>query len=309
MSNGTIRIPYVLISPARNEEKNIEKTLKSVVGQTHPPLKWVIVNDGSTDGTGAIVRRYLPTYPWIEFIEVPIRRDRNFAAKVHSFNAGYELVKHLPYEVIGNLDADLSFEEDYLQFLMQKFADDAFLGVAGTIFKEDSGYSSDIDSFEGHTHVPGGCQLFRRKCFEEIGGYIPIRAGGIDWIAVTTARMRGWKTRSFREKCFFHHRSLGTAERSPFASGFAYGEKDFYLGGHPLWVLLRVMFKMTKRPYVLGGAVFGLGYLAAFLKRTPRAVSPELMQFHRGEQMTKLKTIVKALLRFQKPDSFRVMPH
>jgi poly-beta-1,6-N-acetyl-D-glucosamine synthase len=307
MTNQTTRIPYVLISPARNEEKNIEKTLTSVVAQTHLPLKWIIVNDGSTDGTADVVRPYLATYPWIELIDMPQRRDRSFAAKVHSFNAGYERVKHLPYEVIGNLDADLSFEPDYLEFLMEKFAADAALGVAGTIFKEDGGYSSDTDSFEGHTHVPGGCQLFRRKCFEEIGGYIPIRAGGIDWIAVTTARMRGWKTRSFREKFFFHHRSLGTAERSPLASGFAYGEKDFYLGGHPLWVLLRVTYKMTKRPYVLGGAVFGLGYCSAFVKRTPRAVSAELMRFHRGEQMTKLKTIIRALLRFQKLDSFRVM--
>lgn len=218
MSNQTTRVPYVLISPARNEEKNIEKTLKSVVAQTHLPLKWIIVNDGSTDGTADVVRPYLAAYPWIELIDMPLRRDRSFAAKVHSFNAGYERVKHLPYEVIGNLDADLSFEPDYLEFLMEKFGGDAALGVAGTIFKEEGGYSSDTDSFEGHTHVPGGCQLFRRKCFEEIGGYIPIRAGGIDWIAVTTARMRGWKTRSFREKFFFHHRSLGTAERSPLAS-------------------------------------------------------------------------------------------
>jgi len=301
------RIPYILISPARNEEQNIERTIKSVIAQTHLPLKWIIVNDGSTDSTAAIVRRYLSTYQWIELIEMPERRDRSFAAKVRSFNSGYERAMDLQYEVIGNLDADLSFESDYLEFLMNKFADDPSLGVTGTIFKEEGGYSTDTDSFEGHTHVPGGCQLFRRKCFEEIGGYIPIRAGGIDWIAVTTARMRGWKTRSFREKFFFHHRSLGTAERGPLASGFAYGEKDFYLGGHPLWVLLRVFYKMTKRPYVLGGAVFGLGYFSAFVKRTPRAVSKELMRFHRREQMTKLKTIVKALLKFQKLDSFRVM--
>src|SRR4029077_3648022 len=130
------------------------------------------------------------------------------AAKVNSFNAGYDRVKHLPYEIIGNLDADLSFEKDYLEFLVSKFAEDPSIGVAGTIFKEEGGYSSDTDSFEGHNHVPGGCQLFRGACFEQIGGYVPIKAGGIDWIAVTTARMRGWKTRSYREKWFFHHRSL-----------------------------------------------------------------------------------------------------
>ena len=307
MNFQAARVRYVLISPARNEEKNIEKTIQSMINQTHLPLKWVIVNDGSTDSTATIVRRYLPTHGWIELIEMPVRRDRSFAAKVNSFNAGYERVKGLPYDVIGNLDADLSFEKDYLEFLMGKFDEDSSLGVAGTIFKEEGGYSSDTDSFEGQTHVAGGCQLFRRKCFEQVGGYIPNKAGGIDWIAVTTARMRGWKTRSYRDKWFFHHRSLGTAERSVLASGFSYGEKDYYLGGHPVWELFRVLYKMTKKPYVVGGAVLGLGYLWAWVRRTPRPVSGELMKFHRGEQMVKLKNILKSLLRFQKVDSFRVM--
>jgi biofilm PGA synthesis N-glycosyltransferase PgaC len=307
MTHQSSYVPYVLITPARNEEKNIEKTIQSMINQTHLPLKWVIVNDGSTDSTASIIGRYLPTHSWIEMIEMPARRDRSFAAKVNSFNAGYDRVKHLNYEVIGNLDADLSFEKDYIEFLMGKFGEDPALGVTGTIFKEEGGYSSGTDSFEGHTHVAGGCQLFRRKCFEQIGGYVPIKAGGIDWIAVTTARMRGWKTRSYREKWFFHHRSLGTAERSPLASGFSYGEKDYSLGGHPLWECFRVLYKMTKKPYVIGGAVLGCGYLWAFLRRAPRAVSEELMRFHRGEQMAKLKAILKSLLMFRRVDSFRVM--
>ena len=307
MSHRRSYLSYVLITPARNEEALIEKTIQSMINQTHLPLKWVIVNDGSTDSTASIISRYLPKYSWIEMIEMPTRRDRSFAAKVNGFNAGYEKIKHLNYEVIGNLDADLSFEKDYLEFLMDKFAEDSSLGVAGTIFKEEGGYSSDTDSFEGQTHVAGGCQLFRRKCFEQVGGYIPNRAGGIDWIAVTTARMRGWKTRSYREKCFFHHRSLGTAERSVLASGFSYGEKDYYLGGHPFWELFRALYKMTKKPYVIGGAVLGMGYAWAFLRRTPRPVSDELMKFHRGEQMVKLKLILKAVLSFRRVDKFRVM--
>ena len=254
MTQQSGRIPYLLISPARNEQENIERTIQSIINQTHLPIKWVIVNDGSTDSTAEIIRRYLPAYNWIELIEMPVRRDRSFAAKVNSFNTGYEGIQHLNYEVIGNLDADLSFEKDYLEFLMDKFAQDPSLGVAGTIFKEEGGYSTDTDSLEGQTHVPGGCQLFRRKCFEEIGGYVPIKAGGIDWIAVTTARMRGWKTRSFREKWFFHHRPLGTAERSSLASDFHYGEKDYSLGGHPLWELFRVPYRMMKKkPYVVAG--------------------------------------------------------
>ena len=192
-------------------------------------------------------------------VQMPERRDRSFAGKVVAFNAGYERVKDLPYDIIGNLDGDISFDKDHFEFLTARFSEDATLGVAGTIFREEGGYSSDKDSFEGRKHVSGQCQLFRRKCWEEIGGYIPHRAGGIDWMAVTTARMKGWKTESFREKSFFHHRHLGTAERSVVASAFSYGEKDYYLGGHPMWELFRVAYRATKKPYFSRGCSHGSG--------------------------------------------------
>jgi glycosyltransferase involved in cell wall biosynthesis len=297
---------YVLITPARNEEKFIEETITSVIHQTVLPVKWVIVDDGSTDRTPEIVSRYVASHPWIELIRMPKRRERSFAGKAHAFEAAYVRIKDLRYDLIGNLDADVSFERGYFAFLLSKFSEDATLGVAGTIFKE-KGYSSESDSFEGHRHVSGQCQLFRKRCWEDIGGYTPHRAGGIDWIAVTTARMKGWKTESFREKWFFHHRHLGTAERGMVASLFSYGEKDYYLGGHPVWELFRVAYRITKKPYLIGGLALGLGYCSALLRRTPRPVSRELMTFHRKEQMLKLKAILKALLRFKRVDNFGVV--
>jgi glycosyltransferase involved in cell wall biosynthesis len=307
MSPRSGHMRYVLITPARNEERFIEKTIQSVVGQTVLPSKWVIVNDGSTDATASIVGRYLAKYDWMEFVELPTHRDRCFAAKVQAFNAGFDRIKNLEYEVIGNLDSDISFDADYCEFLLDKFEEDANLGVAGTIFREE-GYSSATDSFEGQNHVAGGCQLFRRQCFEEIGGYIPNRAGGIDWIAVTTARMMGWTTRSFREKSFFHYRSLGTAERSLIASAFSYGEKDYYLGGHPLWEMFRVAYRAVKKPYLVGAIALYSGYLSAFLRQMERPVSDELTRFHRKEQMLKLKTIFRSMLGFKRIDNFEVKP-
>ena len=301
------KMTYVLITPARNEEKLIEKVIQSVISQTVLPSKWVIVNDGSTDDTASIVSPYLAKYDWMELLNLSPHRDRSFAAKVHAFNAGLERVKNLDYQVIGNLDSDLSFDADYLEFLLGKFEEDANLGVAGTIFREE-GYSSAADSFEGQNHVAGGCQLFRRQCFEQIGGYVPNKAGGIDWIAVTTARMRGWKTQSFREKYFFHYRSLGTAERSLLSSTFSYGEKDYYLGGHPLWEVFRVAYRATKKPYLVGGIALFSGYLSAFLRQMKRPVSNELMQFHREEQLKKLKKILKSILTLKRIDSFEVKP-
>jgi len=307
MQSSASPLSYVLVTPARNEEAYIERTIESVLKQTVPPLRWVIVNDGSTDSTGEIVKRYLGRCSWLELVERPVRRERHFAAKVHSFNAGFERVKDLDYAVIGNLDADVSFDADYLEFLLGKFAADASLGVAGTAFREE-GYSSDKNSFEGQTHVSGQCQMFRRECFRDIGGYIPNKAGGIDWMAVTTARMKGWKTRQFREKTFFHHRHLGTAERGRLASAFSYGEKDYYLGGSPAWEIFRATYQMTNQPYLFAGLSLGLGYLWAAIRRIERPVSPELMAFHRSEQMSKLKAILGSVLRFKRVDRFQVMP-
>jgi len=305
MDNDLTHLQYVLITPAHNEEAFIEKTIQSVIKQTVLPARWVIVNDGSVDATASIVSKYLPVHPWMEMVTLTGREERHFAGKVYAFNAGLERLQDVDYQIIGNLDADISFCEDFLEFLLKRFVEDPELGVAGTIFEEE-GYSSATDSFEGQNHVSGQCQLFRRKCFNEIGGYIPHKAGGIDWMAVTTARMMGWKTRSFRERSFFHYRHLGTAQRGRLASAFSYGEKDYYLGNHPLWEIFRATYRMAKEPYVLGGCALFLGYLSALLHRTKRPVSDELMRFHRNEQMQKLRSILRARLTFRRMDNFQV---
>jgi glycosyltransferase involved in cell wall biosynthesis len=298
---------YVLITPSRNEEALIEKTIQSVIQQTVLPLKWVIVNDGSTDSTGAIAERYAAEHDWIEVVNRLVRKERNFAAKVHAFNAGQERLKDINYEIIGNLDSDVLLDKDHFEFLLGKFRDEPRLGVAGTVFREEGGYNSGTDSFEGQNYVSGQCQMFRRECFEEIGGYFANKAGGIDWIAVETARMKGWKTRSYREKSFFHHRPLGTAERGVLAASFSYGQKDYFLGGHPLWELFRVSYRMTKQPYVVDGLALGLGYGLAAVRRLKRPVSKELMAFHRREQMRKLKAIVRRVLTFKPIDKFTLL--
>lgn len=283
-------LEYVLITPARNEAAFIEKTLQSVVAQTVLPKRWVIVSDGSTDGTNEIVRKYQDGREWLELVRLPERQERHFAAKVRAFNAGYERVKDLSFEVIGNIDADVSFGEDFLAYLLAQFEAMPDLGVAGTHYIEGD-FHSYRDSYINIHHVNGQCQLFRRACFEDIGGYVPIKGGGIDWVAVTTARMKGWKTYSFGERIFYHHRKMGTAGSNELVSRFKYGKKDYFLGGHPLWQLFRGTFQMTKKPYVIGGLALLLGYFWCWATRFERPVSPELMQFHRKEQLDRLKQL------------------
>ena len=284
---------YVIITPAHNEERDIEKTISSMIAQTVPPLAWVIVNDGSTDKTSEIVRQYQPQCPWIKLVELPIHRDRQFAAKVSAFNAGYATARDIAYDLIGNLDADLSFEPDYMEYLIGKIAADPKLGVVGTPFIEDENERGYDFRFANIEHVSGACQLFRRTCFEEIGGYTPIRGGGIDWVAVTSARMKGWKTRTFTERTLFHHRPMGTGRGNVIQARYRLGREDYYLGSHPLWELLRSFFQMRYKPYVFGGLAILVGYFWAEICRVKRHTQPELVRFYRKEQMTRLRGKLK----------------
>jgi glycosyltransferase involved in cell wall biosynthesis len=282
---------YVLITPARNEAAFIKKTLDSVCVQTVPPERWVIVDDGSTDRTAEIVESYAKRHSWIELIRRSQRLDRNFAGKAHAFNAGFERVRSLPFEVIGNLDADISFESDYFEFLLGKFCEFPRLGVAGTPMRE-ANYHALKDSFYNERDVFGACQLFRRECFQEVGGYTPIKWGGIDWVAVRTARLKGWQTRAFSEKFFYHHRPMGATESNTWKARFDYGRKDYFLGNHPLWQVFRVSFQMMKRPYVLGGLALLSGYFYSFASRMKRPVAAELLKFHRQEQLERLRHLL-----------------
>ncbi len=277
---------YVLISPARNEAQFIELTIKSVVAQTVRPVKWMIVSDGSTDGTDDIVRKYAADHPWIELVRMPERRERHFAGKVHAFNAGYAMVADLKYDVIGNLDADVSFDEGYIEFLLRKFAENSRLGVAGTPFREGSfQYDYRFTSIE---HVSGQCQLFRRECFEEIGGYIPRKIGGIDLVAVTTARMKGWQTRTFLEKTYVHHRQMGTAAQNVLMVPYKVGRADYVLGSHPVWEFFRCVYQTARGRTLLGGSLRLVGFFWAMVSLTEKQVPADFVQFRRKEQMQRL---------------------
>ena len=291
-------LTYVLITPARNEAEFIELTIQSVVKQTIRPLRWVIASDGSTDGTEDIVRKYTAKHNWIELLRLPDRKERHFGGKVLSFNAALERVKHLKYDIIGNLDADISFGTDLFPFLLDKFAENPMLGVAGVPFTEGGGtYDFRFSSIE---HVSGQCQFFRRECYEAIGGYAPLKQGGIDVVAVLSARMKGWQTRTFTEKFYVHHRLMGTAQHGNFKSYFKLGEKDYSLGRHPLWQVCRTFYQTSRPPVILGGALLLTGYFWAMVRRIERPLPAELIRFQRREQMQRLKEFLSRSLHLRK---------
>ena len=282
---------YALVTPARNEGQYIDLTLKSMISQSRPPLRWVIVSDGSTDNTDEIVQKYMSDHSWIKLLRMPERKERYFAGKVMAFRAGYEELAGLEFEVVGNLDADISFGPDHFEFLIERFTENPRLGCAGTAFSE-KGLSYNYD-FVGTEHVSGMCQMFRRECFEEFGGYQPIKSGGIDLVAVLSARAKGWETRTFPGMLFEHHRIQGGALHAGLRERVYTGRKDYLLGNHPLWEIFRSLYQMRRRPYLVGGMVVLGSYLWNAMRGVEKTIPKELMILRRNDQMKRLKGLLQ----------------
>jgi glycosyltransferase involved in cell wall biosynthesis len=289
---GTKFLNYALITPAKNEEKYIEKTIRSVINQTKLPQKWVIVNDGSIDKTSEIVNKYRKEHSWIELVELPVRNERRFDAKIESFNNGYKKIDLNKIDIIGNIDADISFDSDFIEYLLIKFMEIPRLGVAGAPFVENNrivyqGKHVDLN------HVSGACQLFRIDCYNEIGGFTPVKHGGVDWIAVTTARMKGWKTQTFIEKSYNHLRPIGTGNAGLIKARFNHGIKDYYLGNLFTWQCLRTFNQLFHKPYILSGIMTFTGYMYAALSGIKKPITKELIEFHQKEQINRMLKIFK----------------
>ena len=282
---------YAVMTAARNEGEFIGNVIETMVAQTTHPVRWIIVSDGSTDETDAIVGAYCKKYPWITLSRTSGRGKRDFAAKVMGLELACSQLKDVDFEVIVNLDADITIPPDYFAYLLEKLEADPNLGVVGTRFTEGAGQLYDYSHMNAE-HVSGGCQMFRRSCFEAIGGYQRLRTGGEDWAAVTTARMMGWKTRSYDERLFIHHRPMGRSGQGLFRARVKQGERDYLTGGHPLWQLFRCGFQMARPPFVISGLGLLLGYSRLAVLGRKHAVSAELVRFHRREQMARLRSAV-----------------
>ena len=224
---------------------------------------------------------------------MPERKERHFVGKVNAFNAGYAIAKQARHDVVASLDADIAFDPGYFEYLLEKMTHDERLGLVGTPFQDGPNAIYDY-RFVNIEHVSGACQVFRRECFEQIGGYRAIKGGGIDYFAVVSARMHGWKTRTFTEKICVHYREMGTAQHGVIAARFKYGIKDYVFANHPVWEISRTLYQMTKRPFVVGGLAMLAGYSWAALRRADRPVSRKMAEFIQQEQMQRLRKFFRA---------------
>ncbi len=283
--------PYVLITAARNEEAYIEKTIRSVIAQTILPAKWAIVSDGSTDRTDEIVNQYANTHNFILLLCRSDDQERNYGNKARAFKLGYEQLKNLEYDFVGNLDADVSFGPAYYEEALSKFDANERLGVAGgTRFDLCNRRFQKVRT--ARNSAGGPTQLFRRQCYEEIGGYLPLRFGGLDTVAETMARMHGWEVETFPDLEVFHYRCTGTAGGGTVKAKFKAGILAYSVGYHPLFELVRCAFRLFDRPRVIGSFSLLAGYCWAFLKRFERQVPDDFVRYLRSEQFARLRSVL-----------------
>jgi glycosyltransferase involved in cell wall biosynthesis len=291
---------YVLVTAAYNEAALIEGTLRSVAAQTILPKAWVIVSDGSTDRTEEIARTYAARLPFIQVIRIERNPGRSFVSKVYAVREGFKRVLGLPFEFVGNLDADLSFDATYFEELLKKFQANPTLGVGGGWILEELDGFYQQRPFNSRVWVPHAVQLLRRSCYEAIGNYVPLPYGGEDTCAVVRARMHGWRAESFPDLPVRHHRrtaSAGGLLRNSFRSGLL----DHSLGYHPAYELMKRLRRAAERPFMLGTAAGLAGFAAGYLRRSPRPVSREFVTFIRREQMQRFTARLRSVADVAEP--------
>lgn len=288
---------YVLITPAKNEGRHIERLIQSVVSQTIPPVKWVVVSDGSTDDTDAIVMSYQKRYRFIDLVRKESSVYRDFSSKVKAINLGLSRLAECNYQYIGNLDADASFDPDYYESILQHFSRDKFLGIAA---------GATIDVIAGEYHktlssddsVGGIAQFFRRECWEQIGGYRLMKLGGEDSTAEIMARMNGWKVRKIENLRVCHHREMGTGSWGNWNRRIFQGRHFYTLGYHYLFFVFKCIYRMKEKPYVLGSLLLMMGYVWAYFAKERTQTPKDVVNFLQAEQMGKLYSMLK--IRIQK---------
>jgi glycosyltransferase involved in cell wall biosynthesis len=301
------RLNYVLVTAAMNEKGYIERTIEAVLAQLPRPAAWAIVDDGSTDETGAIIDRYARDHAFIKPIHIVKKEGRNFASKVHALRAGIDLVMRTTPDYLGILDADITLPPDFYARVLSLFRTNARLGISsGYIFEERGGRfrSRPVNT---HFNVAGAIQVFRRACYEEIGGFIPIEMGDEDWFLEIKARSLGWEVKAEPSIRAYHHRPTGTTNQGAARMQYNNGIKDYRMGSLPLFEFFKCLRRARERPYVLGTFIRFYGYIHAAFSRTPRIDAPDVIAFLRGDQRKRLN-IFKNRKRSPKQPSSRQNP-
>lgn len=278
---------YVVLTAARNEEKNIEKTIQSVIYQTIKPVQWIIISDGSTDRTDEIVLSYAKKNNFIKFFRASGEKLHSFGSKVKAINFAKSQVTVKEYDYIGILDADISFSSDYFKEVITRFDNNPRLGLGGGIIyqvENDRTVKQNIDV----NSVAGAVQLFRRRCFEQLGDFLPLQYGGEDAAMEIKAKMNSWEVRTFPELHVMHYGFVGRGAGNLLKGKFNTGIRFYQLGYHPLFQVFRCTYRVIDWPYVIGSVAELCGYFKCLIKKEKIMLPEDTVAFLRKEQMQRL---------------------
>jgi poly-beta-1,6-N-acetyl-D-glucosamine synthase len=278
---------YVVITPVRNEQANLEQAIESMVGQTLRPAKWVIVNDGSSDETGRIADDASARHDWIRVVH---RTDRGFrkpgGGVMEAFRDGYQFVEKDHWDFIAKLDGDLSFDPHFFSNALERFFEDPRLGIGGgTICRKEGDRLLAEWKGDPPFHVRGATKIYRGECWHQIGFLYPVP--GWDTLDEIKANMLGWRTYSFAELKLFHHRPAGEADGTWF-NWFKNGRANYISGYHPIFMLFKCATRAFQKPYGIGALGLLVGFISGYLKRVPQIDDARLINYLRREQMKRL---------------------
>ncbi len=273
------RARYALITPVRDEEKYVGTMINSILAQQIPPAKWVIVDDGSTDGTAAILDSYARRFGFIELIRLPMR-DRRMAGGEGAIPTALRKVNLSEFDFLMRFDADLVFRADYIASLLKEFDRDPTLGIAGGGLYNEKNGGLELER-DPAFHVRGALKMYRRQCFQDIGGLTT--QIGWDTIDEVYAWTKGWKTRSFYEYKVIHRRPTGAGLHA----GRVYWERgraDYLTWSLPLFVLAKTFKIALAHRSVVKPVCYFAGFLCCYLNREQRIQDPAFAKARREQQ-------------------------
>ena len=285
-------VPLAIITPAFNEEAYLEKTISSVLEQSAKPLVWVIVDDGSTDQTPNIIKRYEDQYDFIKFLQRErVNGQAYYASNVYAIRKGHEYLEStgLGYDYLAILDADIELPKEYYETILALFQKNPELGIASGHCLDRCGEDLKAGLYDWRA-VPKGIMVLRKQCYEDIDGFVPLKHSGEDTCACCLARMKGWKTWATTNVMAIHYRPLGaTVSKNRMQFRFQQGISEYYMGSHPLFMLIKSGRRAFKEaPFLVGGVARLFGFVYAYFQAQDRQIPSELISFIRKEQMQRV---------------------
>lgn len=280
---------YCLITAAFNEELFIENTIVSVLAQSLLPELWIIVSDCSSDKTDSIIKAYEKKYSFIKFIRRKNREKagHNFESKVHALNLALKSFEIQKYDYIGVLDADIILPADYYESMTDKMNENRLLGVGGGVIYETQNTRMRLYDISLNS-VIGSIQFIRMECFKQVGEFIPMRYGCEDSMVCIIANYFGWESESFPDIVCKEQKYIGRAKKTLFNARIARGKGFYDMGYHPLFFIVRSIYRMKDKPYILGSLAELFVFFKFTLQRVSHTPSEEYVKFLRKAQLRRL---------------------